>query len=49
MTDQLPTWRQACMPHRDIREDAVSEALFAVDLSRAVVEKHEWHEAHESS
>ena len=39
MTDQLPTWRQACTPHRDIREDAVSEALFAVNLSRAIADE----------
>ena len=35
----LPTWRQACTPHRDIREDAVSEALFAVNLSRAIADQ----------
>ena len=39
MTDQLRTWRQACTPHRDIREDAVSEALFAVNLSRAIADE----------
>ena len=32
----LPNWRQGCTPHRDIREDRVSEALFAVNLSRAI-------------
>ncbi|MDY7075916.1 MAG: DUF499 domain-containing protein [Chloroflexota bacterium] len=32
----LPPWRKSCTPHRDIREDAVSEALFAVNLSRAI-------------
>ena len=37
----LHDWRQACTPHRDIREDRVSEALFAVNLSRAIAEKHE--------
>ncbi|NBD36354.1 MAG: DUF499 domain-containing protein [Chloroflexi bacterium] len=36
MNDTLPTWRAACTPHRDIREDAVAEALFAVNLSRAI-------------
>ncbi len=36
MTNPLPSWREACTPHRDIREDAVSEALFAVNLSRAI-------------
>ncbi len=36
MTNPLPSWREACIPHRDIREDAVSEALFAVNLSRAI-------------
>ena len=32
----LSPWRTACTPHRDIREDAVSESLFAVNLSRAI-------------
>ena len=32
----LPSRREACTPHRDIREDAVSEALFAVNLSHAI-------------
>jgi len=36
MTQTLSPWRTACIPHRDIREDAVSEALFAVNLSRAI-------------
>jgi hypothetical protein len=36
MINTLPSWRQVCKPHRDIREDAVSEALFAVNLSRAI-------------
>ncbi|MBN1922025.1 MAG: ATP-binding protein [Anaerolineae bacterium] len=36
MTQTLSPWRTACTPHRDIREDAVSEALFAVNLSRAI-------------
>jgi predicted AAA+ superfamily ATPase len=39
MTDKLPSWCQACTPHRDIREDAVSEALFAVNLSRAIADE----------
>ncbi len=34
MEHHLLIWRAACTPHRDIREDAVSEALFAVNLSR---------------
>lgn len=36
MTNPLPSWHTACTPHRDIREDAVSEALLAVNLSRAI-------------
>jgi len=36
MDNPLPGWRQACKPHADIRENAVSEALFAVNLSRAI-------------
>jgi hypothetical protein len=36
MNNTLPIWRQACTPHRDIREDAVSEALCAVDLSHTI-------------
>jgi len=32
----LPTWRKGCTPHRDIQENAVSEALFAVNFSRAI-------------
>jgi hypothetical protein len=39
MSNTLPTWRQACNPHHDIREDAVSEALFAVNLSRAIADE----------
>ena len=35
----LPNWRQGCTPHRDIRKDAVSEALFAVNLSRAIADE----------
>ncbi len=34
MSESLPNWHQACTPHRDIREDAVSESLCAVNLSR---------------
>ena len=41
MIETLPNWRQSCIPHRDIREERVSEALFAVNLSRAIAEKHE--------
>ena len=36
IAETLPNWRKGCTPHRDIREDAVSEALFAVNLSRAI-------------
>ena len=36
MTAELPPWRQGATPHRDIREDRVSEPLFAVNLSRAI-------------
>jgi hypothetical protein len=44
MQNDLQSWREACIPHRDIREDAVSEALFAVNLSRAIA--HEGPEAY---
>ena len=37
MADSLTLWRVAYTPHRAIREDAVSEALFAVNLNRAIV------------
>ncbi len=36
MTTTLPNWRKGATPHQDIREDRVSEALFAVNLSRAI-------------
>ncbi len=36
MTTNLPNWRKGATPHQDIREDHVSEALFAVNLSRAI-------------
>ena len=36
MANELLNWRKGCTPHRDIREDCVSEALFAVNLSRAI-------------
>lgn len=36
MTENLANWRNGCTPHRDIQENAVSEALFAVNLSRAI-------------
>jgi hypothetical protein len=49
MTETFSTGDAAVLPHRDIREDRVSEALFAVNLSQAIAEKHEWHKAHESS
>lgn len=32
----LPNWRQGARPHQDIRDNQVSEALFAVNLSRAI-------------
>ncbi len=36
MLANLPAWRLGATPHFDIREDRVSEALFAVNLSRAI-------------
>jgi len=36
MTTTLLNWRKGVTPHQDIREDHVSEALFAVNLSRAI-------------
>jgi hypothetical protein len=36
MAKELSNWRKGCTPHRDIREDRVSEVLFAVNLSRAI-------------
>jgi len=39
MTGITRNWCQSCTPHRDIREDAVSEALFAVNLSRAIADQ----------
>jgi hypothetical protein len=36
MTDTLPNWRQGCIPRLDIHEARVSEALFAVSLSRVI-------------
>jgi len=36
MADTLPNWRKGVVPHQDIRDDRVSEALFAVNLSRAI-------------
>jgi len=36
MARELSNWCTGCIPHRDIREDRVSEALFAVNLSRAI-------------
>ncbi|MFQ5615043.1 MAG: ATP-binding protein [Anaerolineales bacterium] len=36
MPSLLPHWPPSLTPHRDIREDNVSEALFAVNLSRAM-------------
>jgi predicted AAA+ superfamily ATPase len=36
MSESTPNWRVAATPHLDIREDRVSEALFAVNLSRAI-------------
>lgn len=34
--DELPNWRRGVTPHQDIREDRVSERLFAVNLSQAI-------------
>jgi hypothetical protein len=39
MTEPLPNWRMGVNPHQDIRENRVSEALFAVNLSRAMARK----------
>jgi hypothetical protein len=39
MTAELPPWRQGATPHQDIREDRVSEPLFAVNLSRAIAKE----------
>lgn len=36
MTTTLPNWRKGTTPHQDIQKDRVSEALFAVNLSRAI-------------
>lgn len=36
MQNGLPHWREYVKPHRDIRDNEVSEALFAVNLSRAI-------------
>jgi len=36
MSEQNPNWRKGVTPHQDIRDDQVSEALFAVNLSRAI-------------
>ncbi len=36
MADALPHWREYVVPHQDIRDNRVSEALFAVNLSRAI-------------
>lgn len=39
MAATLPNWRKGVTPHQDIREDKVSEALFAVNLSRAIADE----------
>ncbi|MBN1889079.1 MAG: ATP-binding protein [Thermoflexales bacterium] len=39
MSATLPNWRKGVTPHQDIREDRVSEALFAVNLSRAIADQ----------
>ena len=36
MPDPLSNWRKCVLPHQDIQDDRVSEALFAVNLSRAI-------------
>jgi len=36
MITTLANWRKGTTPHQDIRDDHVSEALFAVNLSRAI-------------
>jgi hypothetical protein len=35
----LPNWRQGITPHQDIQANQVSEALFAVNLSRAIAQQ----------
>jgi len=37
LTSDLPNWRVGVVPHADIQEDRISEALFAVNLSRAML------------
>jgi hypothetical protein len=39
MQETLPNWRQGITPHQDIRANQVSEALFAVNLSRAIAQQ----------
>jgi predicted AAA+ superfamily ATPase len=39
MTTTIPNWRKGVTPHQDICEDRVSEALFAVNLSRAIARR----------
>lgn len=39
MAVTLPNWRKGVIPHEDIRNDQVSEALFAVNLSRAIADE----------
>ena len=39
MNQALPNWRKGVAPHADIRENRVSESLFAVNLSRAISNK----------
>ncbi len=36
MTESIPSWRSGVTPHNDIQQNRVSEALFAVNLSRAI-------------
>ncbi len=36
MDPHVPNWHQGATPHADIQENRVSEALFAVNLSRAI-------------
>lgn len=39
MNTTLPNWRQGITPHQDIQSNQVSEALFAVNLSRAIAQQ----------
>ena len=39
MPEDLQNWRKGVTPHEDIRENRVTETLFAVNLSRAISKK----------